>query len=250
MVGYGTEKVQESLQQLLQGAVIERLDRDTVQRKGSYERILGAFRRKETDILVGTQMLAKGHDFPAVTLVGVLGADQGLKFADFRAAERTFQLLTQVAGRAGRGEIPGEVIIQTFYPHHYSLRTSITQEYEQFSNQELKYRQSLRYPPFVALASILVRGNDFESVWGTARSFAKLVIEIRDEISSRTRMRIFGPAAAAIERLKKDFRVQILVKSNDRILIHELLLEALRRCPERNIDLRKISIDIDPVDLL
>jgi primosomal protein N' (replication factor Y) len=250
MVGYGTEKVQESLQQLLQGAVIDRLDRDTVQRKGSYERILGAFRRKETDILVGTQMLAKGHDFPAVTLVGVLGADQGLKFADFRAAERTFQLLTQVAGRAGRGEIPGEVIIQTFYPHHYSLRTSITQEYEQFSNQELKYRQSLRYPPFVALASILVRGNDFESVWGTARSFAKLVIEIRDEISSRTRMRIFGPAAAAIERLKKDFRVQILVKSNDRILIHELLLEALRRCPERNIDLRKISIDIDPVDLL
>jgi len=249
-VGHGTEKVQESLKQIFGNAVIDRLDRDTVQRKGSYERILGAFRKRETDILVGTQMLAKGHDFPAVTLVGVLGADQGLKFADFRAAERTFQLLTQVAGRAGRGEIPGDVIIQTYYPNHYSLRSATTQEYEKFSRYELKYRRSLRYPPFVAMASVLIRGSQIDTAWETASSFARLITEVRDEISSNTRLRIFGPAAAAIEKLKKDFRVQILLKSNDRILLHELLLEVLRRGATHKIDLRKISIDIDPVDLM
>ena len=248
--GYGTEKVQEALGGLFPGAVIDRLDRDTVQRKGSYERILGGFRKRKTDILVGTQMLAKGHDFPSVTLVGVLGADQGLKFADFRAAERTFQLLTQVAGRAGRGSIPGDVVIQTFYPNHYSLRFACTQEYEQFSRQELAFRRNLRYPPFVAIAAVLVRDSQRENAWSTARIFARIVTEARDRRSVGRRLRVFGPAAAPIERLKNDYRIQLLLKSNDRILLHDILIDAVRQCAEQKIDLRRIAIDVDPVDLM
>lgn len=249
-VGEGTEKVQEMLRELFPVASIDRLDRDCVQRRGGYERILGAVARGETDILVGTQMIAKGHDFPGVTLVGVLGADQGLRLADFRSAERTFQLLTQVAGRAGRGERPGEVVIQTYYPNHYSLRYACGQDYKSFAEQELSFRRKFRYPPFTALANILIQRKELEKAWSIAETVFSQLAVCRKELSDSSRMRVLGPAPAAIEKLKNDFRVQILLKTTDRKELHDVLQRTFSTLRAEKVDLRRVSIDIDPVDLM
>jgi primosomal protein N' (replication factor Y) len=249
-VGEGTEKVQEILCGLFPTANIDRMDRDRVRRKGQYERILGGVASGATDILVGTQMIAKGHDFPGVTLVGVLGADQGLRLADFRSAERTFQLLTQVAGRAGRGEQPGEVIIQTYYPNHYSLKCACEQDFNAFAERELSFRQRFRYPPFTALANIIVHRKDFEKAWTIADTIASRLIAIRKQLSSSSRLRVLGPASAAIEKLKNDFRVQILVKTTDRLELHTVLERAFAELRAEKVDLRRIAIDVDPVDLM
>ena len=173
-LGHGTEKVQTILEELFHEAAIDRLDRDTVQRKGSSQRILGAFASGQTDILIGTQMIAKGHDFPRVTLVGVLSAEQALRMADFRAAERTFQLLTQVAGRAGRGEHPGEVIIQTYFPNHYSLKHARSQDYRLFFEEEIRFRRSFHYPPFSALANVMIQGRPQKKAQLLAKQVADL----------------------------------------------------------------------------
>jgi len=249
-VGEGTEKVQEILRELFPAANIDRLDRDCVQRRGGYERILGGVARGETDILVGTQMIAKGHDFPGVTLVGVLGADQGLRLADFRSAERTFQLLTQVAGRAGRGERPGEVVIQTYYPNHYSLRYACGQDFKNFAEQELSFRRKFRYPPFTALANIVVQRRELEKAWSIAEAVSSQLTACRRELSDSSRMRVLGPAPAAIEKLKSDFRVQILLKTTDRKELHEVLQRTFSTLRAEKVDLRRVSIDIDPVDLM
>jgi primosomal protein N' (replication factor Y) len=249
-VGEGTEKIQEILQGIFPAANIDRLDRDRVQRRGGYERILGAVARGETDILVGTQMIAKGHDFPGVTLVGVLGADQGLRLADFRSAERTFQLLTQVAGRAGRGEQPGEVIIQTYYPNHYSLRYACGQDYRSFAEQELSFRRKFRYPPFTALANIVVQRKELQKAWSIAETVSSQLMDCRKELSNSSRMRVLGPAPAAIEKIKNDFRVQVLVKTTDRKELHDVLKRTFDFLRAEKIDLRRVSIDIDPVDLM
>jgi primosomal protein N' (replication factor Y) (superfamily II helicase) len=249
-LGEGTEQIQEMVAALFPRARVDRLDRDTAGRKGRLTQILSDFGAGRTDILIGTQMIAKGHDFPQVTLVGVLAAEKALRLADFRAAERTFQLLTQVAGRAGRGEIPGEVVLQTFYPNHYSLRHACTQEYSAFFQQEIEYRRNFCYPPFTALVSILVRAGKREEALRLSGLVVDRLAHYRSLLSSESRMRILGPAAAAIERLKGEYRMQALIKSSNRTELHQVLEGVLEDLQERGIDLRKISIDVDPLSLL
>ncbi len=161
-VGEGTEKIEDKFRELFPTARVERLDRDVARRAGSYERVLGAFRRGEVDILIGTQLVSKGHDFPGVTLVGVVSADHALRLPDFRAAERTFQLLTQVAGRAGRGLAPGRVLVQTFYPEHYAIRLAADQNYSGFFSKEIRFRRMMRYPPVAALAHVVAQDKKLE----------------------------------------------------------------------------------------
>lgn len=249
-VGEGTEQIEELLRSDFPSASIGRLDRDTVQRRGSLDRILEAFAAGRTEILVGTQMIAKGHDFPAVTLVGVLGADLGLKLADFRAAERTFQLLTQVAGRAGRGDRPGEVVIQTYFPNHYSLRHACTQEYEPFSLQELDFRRKFRYPPLTALANLLVRDRDSRRAWQLARDLADTLRTVAGTGDLAREVRVLGPAPAAIEKIKDDFRIQVLVKSTSRRALNRVLTESVGRLRRNRQNLSRIAIDVDPVNLM
>jgi len=249
-LGHGTEKVQQLLGELFPGARIDRLDRDTVQRKGSFQRILGAFASGETDILVGTQMIAKGHDFPRVTLVGVLTAEQALKMADFRAAERTFQLLTQVAGRAGRGEQPGEVVIQTYYPNHYSLKSARSQDYRLFFEKEIRFRRNFQYPPFSALANCVVQGEPALQIKNQAEQLADLLLHYRSRLSSARRMRILGPAQAPLERLKGQYRFQILIKATNRKELHDVLNSAMGEMRQKKTSLTKATIDVDPLNLL
>ena len=176
-VGFGTERVEEHLATRFPHARIGRVDRDAVRRKGALTSLLSRFAAGELDILVGTQMIAKGHDFPRVTLVGVISADVGLGMADFRSAERTFQLLTQVAGRAGRGEQPGEAIVQTLYPEHYSVQLACRQDYAGFFERELAFRKGLRYPPIVALVNAVVRGRSLEDATHVADLVAARVLK-------------------------------------------------------------------------
>ena len=249
-LGQGTEKVQQLLGELFPAARIDRLDRDTVQRKGSFQRILGAFAVGDTDILVGTQMIAKGHDFPRVTLVGVLTAEQALKMADFRAAERTFQLLTQVAGRAGRGEQPGEVVIQTYYPNHYSLRHARSQDYRLFFEEEIRFRRNFQYPPFTALANCVLQGEQPRQIRDQAEQLADLLLHYRTRLSSGRRMRVLGPAQAPLEKLKGQYRFQILIKATSRKELHDVLASAMDELRRKKSSLKKSSIDVDPLNLL
>ena len=249
-VGEGTEQIQELIQSEFPKGAVDRLDRDAARRKWGAEKILGAFREGSTDILVGTQMIAKGHDFPRVTLVGVLAADQGLRLADFRAAERTFQLLTQVAGRAGRGEEPGQVVVQTYYPNHYSLELACEQDYARFFEQEVRFRQRFRYPPFTALASLMIQGKEAAASRRAAMTLATALTASRGEHSSPERLRVLGPAPAALERLRGEYRFQILVKTSNRKEMHEVIESALATVGSKLARKHKLSVDIDPVNLL
>ncbi|MBS1766109.1 MAG: primosomal protein N' [Acidobacteria bacterium] len=232
-VGEGTERVEEELSRLFPAARILRLDRDTTARRGALEAALLAAEHGEVDILVGTQMLAKGHTFPKLTLVGILGADTGLKIPDFRAAERTFQLLTQVAGRAGRAERPGRVILQTYAPDHPAIRHAVNQDFEGFAAEELPYREALAYPPFAALA--LYRAEAEEA--GDAR---EALAQIKSRLARVAGLRVLGPLEAPIARLKDRWRFQLLVKSERR----EALGEALRVAPPPSGG--RVSLDRDP----
>ena len=239
-IGFGTERIESEVSRMLPRARVARLDRDTVRRKGAVTRILSDFAAGAVDILIGTQMVAKGHDFPAVTLVGVISADVGLGLADFRAAERTFQLLTQVAGRSGRGELPGEAVIQTFFPNHYSIGYSCQQEYEQFFNAEMKYRQSMRYPPVVAMVNVLVRAGKHEDAMGDANVLAKALRRNR-------RFDVLGPAPAALPKLRGEHRVQMFLKGTDRPAMRGALQEVLNRYPRLQ---RRVTVDVDPLNVL
>jgi len=249
-IGDGTEKVQGLLQQQLPDAVVDRMDRDAVRRKGSMQRILERFGAGKTDILVGTQMIAKGHHFPKVTLVGVISADQGLRLPDFRAAERTFQLLTQVAGRAGRGDREGEVVVQTFYPNHYSLKSSHLQDYSMFFQREIQFRRRFQYPPFSALVNLLVQDRDRQKASRLATQLCGLLIHHRSACSTADRMRLLGPAPAAFERLKGQYRFQILIKTIRRQEAHEVIRRSLASLRERKWNLSKVSVDVDPISLI
>ena len=250
LLGEGTEKVQEAVQDLFPEARVGRLDRDTVRRKGSLQRILSDFRRGRTDILVGTQMIAKGHDFPGVTLVGVLSADQGLRLPDFRAAERTFQLLTQVAGRAGRGERSGRVVIQTYYPNHYSLKAARRQDYHLFFQEEIEFRRRFQYPPFSALVSLLVQGRDRNSTQDLADRLGRSLLEHRKRTGTQHRLRILGPAPAPLERIKGEYRFQILIKAVRRPEALEVVRSSREDLIRKGVNLKKVSIDVDPVNLM
>ena len=240
-VGFGTERVEAELQARWPDARVARLDGDTVRRRGAAARLLGRFARGEIDILVGTQMVAKGHDFPNVTLVGVVSADVGLGLADYRAAERTFQLLTQVAGRAGRGETPGEAIVQTLYPDHYSIRHACSQAYEPFYDEEMRFRLAMRYPPEVALVSAVVRGSSYRH---TLQEAAGLVASLGRRPG---RFRVVGPAPAPIERLRGHYRVQLFLKGPQRREMREALLAALADHTELA---RRVVVDVDPLWML
>ena len=243
--GEGSEHLEERLRKEFPGARIARLDRDTARTKRQYQETLGAFAGGALDILVGTQMLAKGHDFQRVTLVGAVSADSSLSLPDFRAAERTFQLLTQVAGRAGRGELPGRVLIQTFYPEHYAIQDAVKQDYLSFFERELHFRRMMAYPPFTSLANVIVRDPSLEKAILWSRQLSEYFSPHDGE-----RVRILGPATAPLARLKKEHRFQFLLKSPKRSVLTKLLSGALAHCDSKEIPQTAILVDMDPLNLL
>jgi primosomal protein N' (replication factor Y) len=205
--------------------------------------MLSRFAAGDLDILVGTQMIAKGHDFPRVTLVGVISADVGLGVADFRAGERTFQLLTQVAGRAGRGERVGEAIVQTLFPEHYSIQLACRQDYPVFFEREIAYRRGMRYPPIVALVNVVVRGRSFEEAMGTATD---VVHRLKPFIDAGGFV-VLGPAPAPLVRLRGEHRVQFFLKGARRSDMRNALKAMVAEMPDVR---RKITIDVDPLNVL
>jgi len=245
-VGEGTEQLEEMLRLLFPALRVARIDRDTTARRKVFEQSLADFSAGRIDTLVGTQMLAKGHDFPNVTLVGVVSVDAGLALPDFRSAERTFQLITQVAGRAGRGDRPGKVLIQTYHPYHYALRHSCAQDYETFYEEELRYRQNHSYPPFVALASLLVHGPDLGKVRNDSLELRKQL----DVANQERKCRVLGPAPAPLSRLKGEHRFQLLIKSRSRKDLREVADAALRAVAAGGVNLRSINLEIDPVSIM
>ena len=242
--GFGTERVEAELQALFPGARVARIDRDAIRRRGALGHLLMKFRRGEIDILVGTQMIAKGHDFPAVTLVGVISADVGLGMADFRASERTFQLLTQVAGRAGRGEQPGEAIVQTLYPDHYSIQFACRQDFPAFYERELHFRTTMRYPPAVSLVNVIVRAKTFAGAMDDA---SDLVGGLRPREAERAPFAVLGPAPAPLGRLRGEYRVQFLLKGVHRRAMREGLTAMLASRPDVA---RRTTVDVDPLSVL
>lgn len=249
-VGEGTEKIEELMRRLFPQATVDRMDRDTTKRKESFHDILAKLANGRTDLLIGTQMIAKGHDFPNVTLVGVIAADSGLHFPDFRAAERTFQLLTQVAGRAGRGEIAGEVIIQTYYPNHYSLKFACQQNYHDFYNHEIQFRELMHYPPFTVLANILIKDKDLGKTVRTATKIAKEIEAIKNQVAGGDRVKILGPAPAPLEKIKGQYRYQILIKAQERAVLHGILEKSYANLLKAKAGMKSVSIDIDPINLM
>ncbi len=243
-LGSGSEKVEDELRRCFPHARLARLDRDTAAGKNQYQRILGGFREGAFDILVGTQMIAKGHDIPNVTLVGVINADIGLALPDFRAAERTFQLLTQVAGRAGRHHLPGLVIIQTTAPDHYAIRCAAAQDYARFYEKELEFRRLMRYPPFCAMANILLRAPTQEAAMRLAAEAAQRLGPGGDGI------KVLGPAEAPVPRLKSEYRYQILVKTLSRPRLNEMLNALRSYAAEQKWPTTALVVDVDPVTLL
>ncbi len=243
-MGTGSERVEDELHAQFPQARIARLDRDTVTGKRQFEDILSNFRERNYDILVGTQMIAKGHDIPNVTLVGVVSADVGLGMPDFRAAERTFQLLTQVAGRAGRGDLPGVVYLQTINPDHYAICLASQQDYPAFYEKELNFRRFMKYPPFAAMANVLVRAPEQENA-------LRMSTELGMHLSpSPENMRIMGPAEAPVPRLKAEYRYQLLIKSGSRKLLNEVLTKARTFANTNKWPATSLVIDVDPLTLL
>ena len=239
--GYGTERVEAEIAALLPGARVARVDRDTIRRRGAITSLLRRFAAREIDVLVGTQMIAKGHDFPRVTLVGVISADVGLGLADFRAAERTFQLLTQVVGRAGRGEIVGEAIVQTIHPGHYSIRHACRQDYTAFYEQEIRFRQAMQYPPAVSMINAVVKAGALDTALSDARELADAVRWGGEPF------RVLGPAPAPLSKMKGEHRAQFFLKGTHRGAMRKALRSALEARPEIR---RRTVVDVDPVSLL
>lgn len=241
--GVGTERLEEELRELLPSARILRMDRDTTQRKGAHQALLEQVEKGEVDILVGTQMVAKGHDFPGVTLVGVINADASLNFPDFRSAERTYALLSQVAGRAGRGDKPGKVLIQTFDPEHYVLQCVVNHDYLGFYEEEVVGRQMLGYPPFGFLANLVLAGNNANQVEQAAASLVQ-------QLSGRSqRVEILGPAPCTLARLRGKSRWQILLKAPERRFLRALLplvSDTIQTLPAGV----RVVMDVDPLDML
>jgi primosomal protein N' (replication factor Y) len=242
--GFGTQRLEAEVKRVCPGARIGRIDRDAVRRKGALASILSRFRGGEIDILVGTQMIAKGHDFPRVTLVGVVSADVGLGMADFRASERMFQLLTQVVGRAGRGDQPGQAIIQTLYPQHYSIQLACRQDYQAFFERELHFRKSMKYPPVLSLVNAVVRARTAAAAMDDA---GDLVAALRKAPGARDGYWVLGPAPAPLGRLRGEYRAQFLVKGTNRKAMREAVQGAVAARPDLA---RRTTVDVDPMTVL
>ena len=250
--GFGTQRVVEVLEDLFPKARVERMDRDTMRRKGEVQQVLKRFMQHETDILVGTQMVTKGHDFPNVTLVGVISADLSLNYPDFRAGEVTFQLLSQVAGRTGRGNVPGKVIIQTFNPSHYAITATKDHNYKKFFSQEIALRRQVNYPPFSLIANVRFLGN---SKTKTEKIATHIGMKIRNTIKKQSKRKsaveVLGPVEAPMAKLKGKYRQQILIKSRTSRYLNQLLkeVEAFSTQILSSSGVRMI-IDVDPYQMM
>jgi primosomal protein N' (replication factor Y) len=243
-MGTGSEKLEDMLHTAFPRARIGRMDRDTVRGHDDFERMLSEFQAGDIDLLVGTQMIAKGHDVHGVTLVGVVGADTALGLPDFRAAERTFQLLTQVAGRAGRGELPGKVVLQTHFPDHYAVQFAARHDYHGFAEKELRFRGWMHYPPFDALANIVVRSDKQEEALRYSGLLGRWFEQVRHE-----GVRVLGPAPAPITRLKKDYRFHFVLKAASRERLNSVLLSMLDIAQQQKIPRTNIIVDVDAMSL-
>ncbi|HZQ42709.1 MAG TPA: primosomal protein N' [Acidobacteriaceae bacterium] len=244
-LGAGSQQGEERLQELFPNARIGRMDRDTVRTRGDMERLLQRLHSGEINLLVGTQMIAKGHDIHGVTLVGVVGADFALGLPDFRAAERVFQLLTQVSGRAGRGDKPGRVLVQTYQPDHYVNRFAREHDYTGFAAREMYFRRAMRYPPFAALANVLIQSEQFEDVLAISTQIGNWLAANRPES-----VRILGPAPAPIPRIKRIYRYHLLLKSERRDALSALLRSMLAHIEAANIARRNVTVDVDALHLM
>lgn len=249
-MGIGTERLEEEIKTLFPGAEVGRMDRDTTSRKHSHQRILKKLESGKIDILVGTQMIVKGHDFPNVTFVGVVSADTSLHFPDFRSSERTFQLLTQVAGRAGRGETPGEVVIQTFNPDHISVLMAKDHDFNGFYREEIGFRKALDYPPFSRLINFRLTGNSEKRTKMAAEEMEKVGKSLLKRGYGKG-IELLGPSTAPFARMKGKFRLQMLAKGVNSRLLHQFA-EELARKMEDEIKGKGINldIDVDPVFIL
>jgi primosomal protein N' (replication factor Y) len=244
-LGAGSQQGEERLQALFPTARIGRMDRDTVRGRSDMERLLTRLHSGEINLLVGTQMIAKGHDIHGVTLVGVVGADFALGLPDFRAAERVFQLLTQVSGRAGRGELPGRVLVQTYHPEHYAVRYAAEHDYVRFVDKESEYRRWMHYPPFSILANVVIHSEDLAEAAGWSQVLGKWFSSTRLE-----GVRVLGPAAAPIAKLKRIYRFHFVVKADRRDALGRTLRAMLAEAEARGIPRRNVVVDVDAVHLM
>ena len=244
-LGAGSQQGEERLQELFPNARIGRMDRDTVRTRGDMERILQRLHSGEINLLVGTQMIAKGHDIHGVTLVGVVGADFALGLPDFRAAERVFQLLTQVSGRAGRGDKPGRVLVQTYQPDHYVNQFARQHDYTGFAAREMYFRRAMRYPPFAALANVLIHSEQLEEVLAISTQLGKWLAANRPET-----VRVLGPAPAPLPRIKRVYRYHLLLKSERRDALGAVLRSMLAHIEANGIPRRNVTIDVDALHLM
>jgi len=248
LLGIGTERLEEELRSRLPDARIARLDRDTASRRGYTESVLRALRARQLDILLGTQIVAKGHDFPGVRLVGVIAADLGLHMPDFRAAERTFQLLTQVSGRAGRDDSPGRVVLQTFTPDHYAIEPVVEHDYERFYREELEHRRALGYPPCGLLAQVVVSSEREDAALAFAQTLAERADEALHEHPAGS-VQILGPAPAPLARLRGRYRFHLLLKASERDALHGVARVVRDACTRSPHDVQAV-LDVDPMHML
>jgi primosomal protein N' (replication factor Y) len=244
-LGAGSQQGEERLQELFPNARIGRMDRDTVRGRGDMERLLTRLHSGEINLLVGTQMIAKGHDIHGVTLVGVVGADFALGLPDFRAAERVFQLLTQVAGRAGRGEAPGRVLVQTYHPEHYAIQCAAAHDYSGFVAKELQYRKWMHYPPSAVLTNVIVQGQTLEEAAALATKLGRWF-----EGAGLDKIRVLGPATAPIARLKRIYRFHFVLKAERRDVLSHALHRLLAYAEAQAIPRRNLIVDVDAVRLM
>jgi primosomal protein N' (replication factor Y) len=245
-LGAGSQQGEERLTEIFPGARIGRMDRDTVRGRYDLEHMLARLHSGEINLLVGTQMIAKGHDVHTVTLVGVVGCDYALSMPDFRAAERVFQLMTQVSGRAGRGDLPGRVVVQTYYPDHYAILAATSQDYTAFAERELKYRQWMHYPPFGALANVLVQSQKLEEAAAWAAVLGKYLAQNKNSGA----VRVLGPCTAPIARIKGAYRFHMILKSASRKALNETLRGMLAHAAEVGVPKRNLVVDIDALRLM
>ncbi|MGA8107833.1 MAG: primosomal protein N' [Acidobacteriaceae bacterium] len=244
-LGAGSQQGEERLQEIFPGARIGRMDRDTVRGRGDLERMLLRLHSGEINLLVGTQMIAKGHDVHGVTLVGVVGCDYALGLPDFRAAERVFQLLTQVSGRAGRGELPGQVIVQTYHPEHYAIQYAAKHDYAAFVERELRFRRAMHYPPYAALANVLLHSLRLEEAAGWAAALGRWCHE-----TTLKQVRVLGPASAPIAKIKRTYRFHLVMKGENRTALQKALRALLAHAEQAGIPRANLIIDVDPTNLM
>jgi primosomal protein N' (replication factor Y) len=245
-LGAGSQQGEEKLVEIFPSARIGRMDRDTVRGRYDLEHLLARLHSGEINLLVGTQMIAKGHDIHSVTLVGVVGCDHALSMPDFRAAERVFQLMTQVSGRAGRGDLPGRVVVQTYYPDHYAILAATTHDYAAFAERELKFRRMMHYPPFGALANVLVQSQKLEEAAGWASVLGKYLVQNQN----RGAVRVLGPCTAPIARIKNVYRFHLILKSANRKALNEALRGMLAHAAEKDVPRRNLIVDVDALRLM